>query len=61
MTQKTEFYPHTDENHFNSATSDILAKRQRIQEKLKQHYPMEDKRKIVRQEHTNGSTPSNRL
>lgn len=50
------------ENQMSSETSEDFSRRQAAKEKSKQkQYREEDKRKIARQEHTNGSTPKERL
>jgi hypothetical protein len=59
MTNNKEIYP----QWMSDKTADIFSKKQQHdQEKSQpQHHPIEDKRKEVRKEHTNGSTPSKRL
>ncbi len=43
-------------------TMDKLSQQQRAKEKSEQHeHSKEDKRKVAREEHTNGSTPSSKL
>ncbi len=58
MTNKKEIHPHKGGEQMSSEMSDFLSEKQSAYQKSEQqHFPIEDKRKVVRQEHTNGSTP----
>ena len=56
-----EFLSRPGKNPSGSKPADTLSEQRTAREKSEQqHYPPQDKRKVVREEHTNGSTPPNR-
>ena len=59
MSDKKNSYPRSK----SAEMADMFSKQKRRNKDQmeQQHYPIEDKRKVVREEHTNGSTPSSRL
>ena len=62
MADSKKTQTHAEESQMGSRTSEMLSQQRRTKEKSKQkQYHMEDKRKVAREEHTNGSTPKSRL
>ncbi len=62
MNDDKKYQPHTGEGQISSETSKELSRQRTAKGKSKQQqYPSEDKRKMARKEHTNGSTPKSRL
>ena len=57
MTNQKDIQPHTGGKKISLQTAEFVSKQQTAYQKSEQqHFPVEDKRKVARQEHTNGST-----
>jgi len=57
MTTEKEIHPHRGGEQMSSEMADFLSEKQAAYQKSEQqHFPVEDKREVARQEHTNGST-----
>ena len=62
MADKKTTHTHDGERKISAGNAHMLSETQRNKEKSEQkNYAMEDKRKVVREEHTNGSTPRSKL
>ncbi len=57
MTNKKDIHPHRGGEQMSSEMAQFLSDKQTAYDKTEtQHFPIEDKRKVARAEHTNGST-----
>jgi hypothetical protein len=62
MSDKKTTHMHDGERKISAETAHMLSKEQTAYDKSEQkNYAMEDKRRVAREEHTNGSTPKNKL
>jgi hypothetical protein len=62
MTSTKKSHPHDREQRISTETAHLLSKEQRNKEKSEAtSYAHEDKRKVAREEHINGSTPKSSL
>ncbi len=62
MSDKKTTHVHDGERRISTETAHMLSKERRNKEKSEEKsYSVEDKRRVAREEHTNGSTPKNRL